>query len=243
MHFRTATITGTLAAALAAGACTGEPREATTPPAVSREVDRTAEQKQQRDEEISRLDQRVAKVERDYAEANQKVASGKRTPTTGLRGELKEDVTNVRRAVDDLRTTTPANWWDRHETVMKRTTRDIEEDVRRLTGDVTPVRPETTGTSGEDVSTAPFTSRRDRFVAETGTRIEAMQRALNKVEAKGARQTEVEDTQARVKKLADDVDRLRSASADDWWDVTKSRVTEYVERVEKSVGRLDDDKQ
>ena len=45
-----------------------------------------------------------------------------------------------------------------------------------------------------------------------------------------------------MKKLGDDVDRLRSASADDWWDVTKARVSEYVDRVEASVKRLDDNK-
>ena len=38
------------------------------------------------------------------------------------------------------------------------------------------------------------------------------------------------------------LDRLASASADDWWDVTRTRVTEYVDRVEDSVERLDDNK-
>jgi hypothetical protein len=69
-----------------------------------------------------------------------------------------------------------------------------------------------------------------------------MQQALDRVKARGAQKTEIEDTRARVKKLGDDVDRLRSASADDWWDVTKTRVNEYVDRVEASVKRLDDNK-
>ncbi len=69
-----------------------------------------------------------------------------------------------------------------------------------------------------------------------------MQQALDRVKARGAQETEIEDTRARVKKLGDDVDRLRSASADDWWDVTKARVSEYVDRVEASVKRLDDNK-
>ena len=51
-----------------------------------------------------------------------------------------------------------------------------------------------------------------------------------------------DDVRARVNKLGDDLDRLGRASADDWWDVTKARVTEYVDRVEQSVGRLDDNK-
>ena len=45
-----------------------------------------------------------------------------------------------------------------------------------------------------------------------------MQQALDRVKARGPQETEIEDTRARVKKLGDDVDRLRSASADDWWD-------------------------
>jgi hypothetical protein len=62
------------------------------------------------------------------------------------------------------------------------------------------------------------------------------------VKARGPGETELEDTQARLKKLAGDLDRLASAKGDDWWDVTKTRVTEYVDRVENSVERLDDDK-
>ena len=53
---------------------------------------------------------------------------------------------------------------------------------------------------------------------------------------------DIEDVRALVYKLGDDVDRLSRASADDWWDVTKTRVTEYVDRVERSVERLDDNK-
>jgi hypothetical protein len=45
-----------------------------------------------------------------------------------------------------------------------------------------------------------------------------------------------------VNKLREDVDRLASAEADDWWDVTRARVTDYVDRVEASIKRLDDNK-
>jgi hypothetical protein len=69
-----------------------------------------------------------------------------------------------------------------------------------------------------------------------------MEHALDNVKAKGARQTEIDDTKARVKKLRDDADRLASASANDWWDISKARVTEYVDRVQASVDRLDDNK-
>jgi outer membrane murein-binding lipoprotein Lpp len=79
-------------------------------------------------------------------------------------------------------------------------------------------------------------------VSELRAKVDAMEQALDGVKARGTKETEIEDVRARVKKLGDDVDKLRSASADDWWDVTKTRVSEYVDRVEQSVKRLDDNK-
>jgi hypothetical protein len=99
--------------------------------------DRKAEIQRDHEQDISRLDERVAAIERDYADANQKVASGDRTATAALREEVKEDVANVKKAVTDLRTTTPENWWDRNEAAMKQTADDIEADVSRLAGKVT----------------------------------------------------------------------------------------------------------
>ena len=69
-----------------------------------------------------------------------------------------------------------------------------------------------------------------------------MERALDGVKARGAGGNRTGRHARCVKKLEDDVDRLRSASANDWWDVSKVRVTEYLDRVEASVNRLDDDK-
>jgi hypothetical protein len=240
MRFPTLTAIGALALTLAIGACNRQATERTEEPAA---VDRTAELQRERDAEITRLNERIADVERDYAEANKEVVSGDRTATPGLREELKEDVTNVKKAVGDLATTTPENWWERHEAAMRRTAEDIEADVRRLAGKITIEPPRATeGTAGENVSTAPFTSRRDTFVADLRARVDAYEEALKGVKARGAQETELEDTRARVKKLGEDVDRLRSASAEDWWDVSKARVTEYVDRVQNSVDRLDDDK-
>jgi hypothetical protein len=126
---------------------------------------------------------------------------------------------------------------------MRQTADDVEADVARLAGKVTPASPKgVTDRSGETVSTEPFTSRRDKFVAELRARVNAMDEALDGLKTKGAQETEVDDVRARVNKLGDDLDRLGRASADDWWDVTKARVTEYVDRVEQSVGRLDDNK-
>ena len=246
MHYRKAAAITTVALALAAGACNRDAtdsRDTTARAEPTAKPDRAAELQQKRNDDISQLDKRVVEIEGDYAKANQKVVSGERTATAGLREELKEDVANIKNAVADLRTTTPENWWDRHEQAMKRTADDIEADVQQLAGKVTPKRPPATDdTTGEKVSTEPFTSRRDRFVSELRARVDAMDRALSGVKTRGAKETEVEDVRARVKKLGEDVDRLRSASADDWWDVTKARVSEYVDRVERSVKRLDDNR-
>ena len=243
MDFRRgAVILAALSFVVVSAACNRDtPAETRADDAATSDTARTADAQQERNDEISRLDRRVAEVEREYTEKSAKVASGAREATAGLKEELKEDVTNVREAVADLRSTTPENWWDRHEQAITRTAEDIEADVRRLAGKIAPT-PAPTGTTGDGVSTAPFTSRRDAFVARLQARIDAMDEALDKVDARGARETELEDTRARMEKLRDDVGRLRTADADDWWDVTRARVTEYVDRVEASVDRLDNDK-
>ena len=243
MHSAKIAFVGGLAVVLS-GACNRPADEARDSVPVTRSADETARAQRDRQEQISKLEKRVADVERKYSETNQKVESGKRTATSGLREELHEDVTNVKRAVNDLKTTTPENWWEREEQAMKHTADDVEADVRRLAGKIPPAaRSDTTvGTSGESVSTAPFTSRRDRFVAELRMRVDAMERALDDVKARGPQETELDDTRARVKKLREDLDTLRAASPNDWWKVTNERVAESLDRVERSVGRLDDNK-
>lgn len=237
---------GIVALTVLTGACNRDRGDASVTGAreeTPQAADAKADLQRERDGEVARLEKRVAGIETEYAEANQEVVSGEKKATAGLREELKEDVTNVKKAVSDLRTTTPDNWWERHEDAMKRTADDIQADVSRLAGKATPTKFESANDRVEQSpSNAPFTSRRDRFVTDLRARVDAMEQALDGVRARGPQETELEDTRARVKKLGEDVDRLRSASADDWWDVSKARVTEYVDRVEASVGRLDDNK-
>jgi hypothetical protein len=226
-----------------AGACTRETAQDRTSTAdATTETDRAAELQRQRDSDISRLTERVADVERRYQQQVVDKPRGTAGATAGLREETQEDVKNVRRAVDDLKTTTTDNWWERHEQAMNRTADDVEADVRRLSGGgaLPEVSKTTTAAGGGIASSAPFTSRRDRFVKELRARIESWEKALEKVTASGARETELDDVRARVRKLDEDLDRLDKASADDWWDVTKARVSDYVDRVEKSIARLDD---
>jgi hypothetical protein len=51
------------------------------------------------------------------------------------------------------------------------------------------------------VSTEPFTSSRDKFVAEMHAHVDAMKKALDNVKASGPRKTELDDLRARVTKL------------------------------------------
>jgi predicted ribosome quality control (RQC) complex YloA/Tae2 family protein len=227
----------------AATACTREAAQdsAATTTDVTAKTDRAADLQRERDRDIAQLTERVAEVERKYERQVVDRPRGTAGATAGLREEVQEDVKNVRRAVDDLKTTTTDNWWERHEQAMHRTADDIEADVRRMSGAraLPEVHKDTTAPVGE-ASSAPFTSRRDRFVKELRARIESWDDALKKVSARGARETELDDVRARIRKLDDDLDRLDKASADDWWDVTNARVSDYIDRVEKSVARLDD---
>ena len=235
MQLRNLTAIGTLALAFVVAGCN---RPAETTVASDPAADKAAAEQKERTDAVSRLNERVAEIEREYNEKNAEVASGAKTATAALREEVREDVDNVKQAVASLGTTTADNWWDRHEQALRRTADDVEADVKQLARQIRPGYPTATVPAGD----APFTSRRDAFVADLRARTDAFEKALDGVKASGPRETELDDTRARVKKLREDVDRLASASADDWWDVTRARVTDYVDRVEASIKRLDDNK-
>jgi hypothetical protein len=207
----------------------------------TREDAAAAELQRKRIDDTAQMERRVVDLERRWSDMQNKIVEKSATPTAALRAEVKEDVNNARQAVADLKTTTPENWWERHEHVMERTSADIEADVRRFTkgqptASTAVQEPET------PVQAAPFESRRDRFVTRLRARVDAMEEQLKTVRAGGAQETELEDTRARVNKLKEDVDRLRNASAEQWWDISSKRVSEYIDRVERSIRRLDDDK-
>jgi hypothetical protein len=207
-------IGGALALALAAGACNRDAKD-TRKEAIKEDVkvaDKAAAVEKERSDEITRLSDRVAQLERAYSEKTAVLATGKRIATSSLREEVQEDVDNVKLAVTNLSTTTADNWWEREEGAMRATIDDVAADVKRFAGHVAEPAPAAPG------------------------------HALDTVKVKGARETELNDTRQRVKKIASDLDRLAGASADDWWTVSRDRVRDYIDRVEASVRRLDDNK-
>jgi len=232
---------GVLALALAAGACNRDAKETRkdTIKEDTKVADKAAAVEKERNDEIARLNDRVAQLEHDYSNKSAVLASGKRTATSSLREEVQEDVNNVKQAIANLSTTTADNWWQREEDAMRATIDDVSADVKHFGGRIAEPAP---AAPGETLATAPFTSRRDAFVAAMKGRVDALGRALDKVNAKGSRKTELNDTRDRVKKIASDLDALARASADDWWSVSRDRVRDYIDRVEASVKRLDDNK-
>jgi flagellin-like hook-associated protein FlgL len=235
VHVKLITALAFAATVTAAGCNRAQPApEATTDAA--READ---ERLKERIDGTAELEKRVVDLERRWTEMQTEVKTEKRAPTAALVDEVKEDVANVREAVANLKTTSEANWWERHEQATARTLDDIDADVQRFAKG----GPATVTTTESDKATATtgFDLRRDDFVTKARARLDAMEERLKDVKADGARQTELEDTRARINKLQDDVDRLRSVSADDWWDISHERVEEYVDRVERSISRLNDD--
>jgi hypothetical protein len=222
-------IAGTLlvAAALGTSACNRPAEEPTQQSAVDR-------QRQEQQEEATRLDQRLTELERDWTSVQGQLKSDADAATTAVKAEIQEDLKNARGAVDELKSTTEANWWQRHERVVERTADEVEEDVRRFARRWTPPAA-AVGTTGAD---SAWEARRDQLVKRMDARIEAMERALEDIDLRGAQEREVEDTRARVKKMKEDADRLRNASEDDWWDITKKRVNEYVDRLDASIDRV-----
>lgn len=219
-------------------ACGGTPP---SPDPAAEEAARAAkaadEAQRRRDEDVARLTGRAGEIERRWKETTGKIANGAAAPSRGVRSEIDEDMDNVREAIANLATTSRENWWGRHEAALTRTVDDIAEDVSRVARKPLPPPPSREAAALAD---APFQSRRDQFVERTRASVDGMERHLEGVRARGARETELKDTRARIDKLQDDLDTLRKAEADDWWDVSVSRVREYLDRLEDSVGRLND---
>lgn len=199
-----------------------------------------AAKQRERSEEVAELERRAMNLESQWTEMQAKVTTRGRTSTAGLRQEVEEDVKNARAAVADLKTTTEENWWERHARALERSVSDVQADVQRLTSQKpmpeTVAKAESAGTAGE------FAERRDAFVSSLRARVDTMEEQIDRTKARGALETELQDTKARIDKLQEDLDELRGVSADDWWDVSSERVGQYIERVEESIKRLDNDK-
>jgi hypothetical protein len=198
----------------------------------------TTEAQSNRDADINRLQQRRDDVERKWADQEKKLEQERASATASMRAEVTQDLKNAGQAIEHLRTTTPDNWWDREEGVLQQTTAELEKDVHRFTG--RPIRPEAQTKPKSTEQDTAFGVRRDQLINDLQPRVDAMKKQLDRISAKGTENTERKDTRARVDKLSDDLAELRKASPDDWWKISRDRVADYIDRLEKSVGKLDD---
>jgi DNA repair exonuclease SbcCD ATPase subunit len=203
-------------------------------------AEKQAAEQRERSEQVAELDRRAANLESQWTEMQTKVRTRERNPTAGLREEVEEDVKNARTAVADLRTTTRENWWERHERALERSVSDVQTDVQRLTK--WKALPEPMEKAQPVGTVGGFEERREAFVSRLRARLDAMEEHLDRTKAKGPLETELGDTKARIDKLQQDLDELRRVSPDAWWDVSSGRVADYIERVEASIKRLDDNK-
>jgi hypothetical protein len=229
---------------LSVGGCDTRPAvdadRANVESAEKKAAEEKAAQQRKRSEEAAELERRAANLDSQWVEMQTKVKTRGRTSTAGLRQEVEEDVKNARVAVTDLKTTTEENWWDRHTRALEQSVNDVQADVQRLTAQKPMPNP---AAKAESAATAGgFAERRDAFVTTLRARVDAMEEQLDRTKLKGTLETEQQDTKARIDKLQEDLDELRSVSTDAWWDVSSERVGEYIERVEESIKRLDNDK-
>ena len=233
-----------LVAGLTVGGCdigrSVESDRANAESAEKKAAEKQAAEQRERSEKAAELERRAANLESQWTEMQTRVKTRDRTATAGLREEVEEDVKNARTAVADLKTTTQENWWERHERALERSVSDVQADVQRLTKQK--VLPEPTEKAEPVGTAAGFAERRDAFVSRLRARVDAMEEQLDKTKAKGALETELEDTKARIDKLQQDLDDLRRVSPEAWWKVSSERVGEYIDRVETSIKRLDDNK-
>lgn len=240
MRYPTLLASAVVTAGVIAMGCDMGPAVESEDRALTQSAEKKAAEQRERSEEAAELERRAANLESQWTEMQTKVKTRARTATAGLREEVQEDVKNAREAVANLKTTTEENWWERHEDALERSVRDVQVDVQRLTKQKT--IPEPTKKAEPVGTVAGFAERRDAFVSRLRARVDAMEEQLDRMNAKGALETELEDTRARIDKLQGDLDELRKVSPDDWWDVSSERVAQYIERVQESIKRLDDNK-
>jgi len=223
----------TFTAALLASACNRpQPTDET---AREERQDTAAADRQRQQDETARLEQRAAELERDWDQKKTGTTGQARSTTAEWETEIRQELAEIRQALGNLRTTTPQNWWDRTEREFEQAANEVEQDVKRFARRWTEPRTDAeVGTTGTDTS---WDARRDRFVARMRARIEAMENALRDVDNNRAREGEVDDTRARVHQLRDDVDRLDRADENDWWEVTRTRVEAWMDRLEARMNR------
>ena len=223
------------ALALAPSACTRPAQQEAREEAA--EVDREVDQLQQRRvEETARLEQRVNELERKWDQSQAKLEGRTDAAAKRARTEIQEELADAKRELAELKTVDANNWWERHEREWERSAADAEADVKRFARRWAPAVEDKAAAVAGDSET--WAARRDRLVNATQRRLDAMEQALRDIDGPDVDKEDVEETRARVRAMREENERLRQATDDDWWDVTRDRVTRTVDRIEDRIDRL-----
>jgi|SRR5687767_3267537 len=223
------------ALALASSACTRPAQQEAREEAA--EVDREVDQLRQRQvEETARLEQRVNELERKWDQSQAKLEGRTDAAAKRARTEIQDELADAKRELAELKTVDATNWWERHEREWERSAADAEADVKRSARRWAPAVEDKAAAVAGDSET--WAARRDRLVNATQRRLDAMEQALRDIDGPDVDKEDVEETRARVRAMREENERLRQASDDDWWDVTRDRVTRTIDRIEDRIDRL-----
>jgi uncharacterized protein HemX len=221
-----------IVAAIGASACNRAAEEAREE---GTEVNQEVRQQQ---DEAARLEQRAEELERDWDAAQERLAKRTDAATTEAKAEIQEAIADVKNEVAELKTTNVENWWNRTEQDMEAMAGEVEQDVKRFARRWTPNVDKEVGTAG-DADT--WAARRDRLVSRMQARIDSMEQAIRDFDGPDADKEDVEETRARIRDMREENDRLRAADEDDWWDVTRERVNNFIDRIDARIDRLTSD--
>lgn len=185
------------------------------------------------DQEVAEFENRLDALERDWNAAQERLGDQAASTAAAARRTIDEELRELRASIDELRTTTAQNWWDRQERQLERTAERVQQDVRRVARSWTPAEAsDEVATSGE---TSDWRARRDALVSGLERRIRDMEEAL---EGLDPRDPGVEQARERVQHMKDDAERVRGASEDGWWEITKARIRVSLDRVDAAIDRL-----
>ncbi len=227
------TMTLAFAAALATGACTRAEQQETREEA----AEETNQARQEALEEKARLEARLEGLEKRWDETQARAAKEGREVSAATKAEVNEAIAATKREIDEIDTVDVENWWERHERAAVREAGDAERDVKRHLPKWTEVKAETAEAVGTE---ATWAARRDRFVAASQRRIDAMEQALRDINGPDVDREDVERTRARVRTMREENETLRKATDDDWWELTSRRVAGYIDRLEDRIDALNE---
>jgi hypothetical protein len=123
------------------------------------------------------------------------------------------------------------------ERQLEKAAERAEQSLRRFARDWSPARTdEPVGTAGN--SNADWRARRDALVPRLDQRVRDMEQTLQRLDPRDLDQVELEHARERVELMKEDGKRIRGASENEWWELTRERVRAQLDRLDAAIDRL-----